>query len=589
MKIWKPFILLAYSIIACLGSELIAQDTIRLKVLVTSDIHGHFLPYDLFENRARTNSLAQVYSFVKNERSEQGQEVVLLDNGDLLQGDPLIYYYNFIDTAGFHPLAQMMNFMKYDGATVGNHDIEAGHPVYDKLVQQFSFPWMAANIINESTGEPYFKPYTIINRSNLKIAVLGLCTPSVPKWLPKDLWSDMIFEDMLLSARKWVDYIENTEEPDILIGLFHSGAPERSFTEAELPMLEDASRLIAQKVSGFDVVFSGHDHRLWNIPVTSPSGKAIYILGSGSNSHNVAVAEMLIITDNENQIISKNVIGNIRSVTKLQADKDFTENFSHFLEPVKNYLKEPVTILKDTLFSRDCLFGSAEFVNLIHHIQLKITGADISFCAPLTFNTILPSGEINIADMFKLYRFENQLYTMRLSGKEILDALEYNYSNWMNQMMDTNDHLLNFKKNDKGETKTNSFGQPETVTPFYNFESAAGIFYTVDVSKPAGSRITIHSMANGEPFNPGSFYIVAVNSYRGSGGGGHLTEGSGIASDELYNRTVWTSGKDLRSMLSKWLITNPMPSEITEVQWNVIPESWYEKGRKKDYELLFKH
>ena len=120
MKIWKPFILLAYSIIACLGSELIAQDTIRLKVLVTSDIHGHFLPYDLFENRARTNSLAQVYSFVKNERSEQGQEVVLLDNGDLLQGDPLIYYYNFIDTTGIHPLAQMMNFMKYDGATVGN-------------------------------------------------------------------------------------------------------------------------------------------------------------------------------------------------------------------------------------------------------------------------------------------------------------------------------------------------------------------------------------------------------------------------------------------------------------------------------------
>jgi len=110
-------------------------------------------------------------------RKNNIQEVILLDNGDILQGEPVVYFSNYMDTASIHVCAAAMNFMEYDAATVGNHDIEAGHDVYDKLVNEFHFPWMAANAIDISTGEPYFQPYTIIKRKGLRIAVLGLITP----------------------------------------------------------------------------------------------------------------------------------------------------------------------------------------------------------------------------------------------------------------------------------------------------------------------------------------------------------------------------------------------------------------------------
>lgn len=562
-----------------------ANDTLRLKIITTTDVHGHVMPHDLLENRPRTHSLAQVYSYVFNERNNLSQEVILLDNGDLLQGDPFIYYYNFKDTTGMHPLAEVMNFMGYDAGTVGNHDIEAGHPVYDKLARQFDFPWMGANIIDKDTGLPYFRPYTIIIRSGLKVAVLGLCTPSVPQWLPGELWRGMRFDDMVQSAEKWVKHIREHEKPDLLIGLFHAGAPDVQF-EGDLPaMLENASRVIAQKVDGFDVIFTGHDHQRWNEFVKNPSGNGTLLLGGGSNARYVAVADIVVpILNPEARIIT----GNVSDISKSEADTAFTHRFSAMLVPVRQYVSEPVTELAFDLSSREALFGSAPFVNLIHHIQLDITRADVSFTAPLSFNTTIPAGVMTRAELFKLYRFENQLFTLRLTGKEIVNALEYSYASWMNQMHSADDHLINFVRDENGQLKYNAYGQVQTATPQYNFESAAGITYSVDVSKPVGKRIHIISLSGGKPFFNDSVYTVAVNSYRASGGGGHLTDGAGIPQSELSDRIIWTSGQDLRAMIMDWLRTNGIPDKTPAVNWEVVPAQWYEKARQKDYELLFR-
>ena len=107
--------------------------------------------------------------------------MILLDNGDLIQGDPMAYYYNFEDTTDIHIFADALNFMGYDAATIGNHDIETGHDVYDKFRGEINFPWLAANAINTETNEPYFEPYTLIERKGIRIAVLGLTTPSCSK------------------------------------------------------------------------------------------------------------------------------------------------------------------------------------------------------------------------------------------------------------------------------------------------------------------------------------------------------------------------------------------------------------------------
>lgn len=584
-KNYQPLILAL--ILMLLFPGLSAQDTTYLKIIVTTDVHGKVLPYDLLDAKSRPNSLAQVYSYVMNERNKKNQEVILLDNGDILQGDPFIYYYNFIDTAGIHPLASMMNYMQYDAATIGNHDIEAGHPVYDKLNVQFDFPWLGANIIDQSTGLPYFKPYTMVEKNNKRIAILGLCTPAIPQWLPEELWSGMHFEDMLVSARNWVRYIQRNEKPDLLIGLFHSGAPDVDFHDGVPANLEHASRVIAQRVAGFDIVFTGHDHRRWNEFVPNLSEGFTLLLGGGSNARNLAVADITIISDPGSNSTRKELQGSIVDMTRLPANAGFLDHFFDYIFPVQDYVKQPVGTLRDSMFSRDALFGSSMFVNLVHHIQLDITNADISFSAPLSFDAVIPSGKLTRGDLFKLYRYENQLYTMLLTGKEVVDVLEFSYINWLNQMKNRYDHLLNFATDEQGQLSMDPYGKPQTSSPHFNFESAAGIIYTVDVSKPAGQRVNITSMIDGQAFSADSTYSVAINSYRASGGGGHLTSGAGIPHHELSRRITYTSGNDLRFMIMEWIRINKIPLATPSVNWNIIPTDWYLQGRAKDARLLF--
>ncbi len=115
-----------------------------LKIIETSDVHGAILPYDFIRDRELDTSLSQLSTYLKEQRAKSGQQVILIDNGDILQGQPIVYYYNFEKTDTIHICADVMNYLGYDAAVVGNHDIEAGHPVYDKLVKEFKFPWLAA-------------------------------------------------------------------------------------------------------------------------------------------------------------------------------------------------------------------------------------------------------------------------------------------------------------------------------------------------------------------------------------------------------------------------------------------------------------
>ncbi len=210
IKSAKIFFLL---LIIALTSDFFYSQTVNIKIIETSDVHGALLPYDLTNDLQTTSSLAQVHSYVVSQRIQQDQEVILLDNGDLIQGDPISYFYNFEDTIDAHIFADALNFMGYDAATIGNHDIETGHDVYDKFRREINFPWLAANAVNIETNEPYFKPYTIIEKKGVRIAVLGLTTPSIPNWLPEKLWSGIEFEDMIESAEKWVEIIKEKEKP----------------------------------------------------------------------------------------------------------------------------------------------------------------------------------------------------------------------------------------------------------------------------------------------------------------------------------------------------------------------------------------
>ena len=584
------FALVLLLLFILLNSLFFAQ-TINLKIVETSDVHGAIMPYDLLNDTTTNSSLAQVYTFVESERYVPNQELILLDNGDILQGDPLVYYYNYEDTTDAHIQATAMNFMNYDAATVGNHDIEAGHSVYDRFRKEINFPWLAANAIDDETNEPYFKPYTIIERQGIKIAVFGLITPSIPEWLPEILWKGISFGDMIETAKKWMPIIKEKEKPDLIIGLFHSGVDYTYNGEnANTYKNENASNLVAQQVPGFDVVFVGHDHAGWNFKTTNINGDSVLIVGTLARAKTIAVANIQMDFDSINERWKKgNISGEIIETKNYKPDERFMSKFITGLNVVENFVQKPLGQMTKTISSKESLFGPSAFIDLIQRAQLELAGADISFASPLSSNAAIDSGWIRVRDMFKLYHYENFLYTMSLSGKEIKDYLEYSFGNWFNQMKDENDHLLKFKIDKNGEIKySEGSGSPELDERYYNFSSAAGINYTVDVSKPSGERVNITTLSNGVPFNSDSTYTVAINSYRGSGGGGHLTRGAHIPKEELSKRVLRSTEKDLRFYLMKWIEEKKTISPQIIGNWKVIPEVWWQKGKEKDYQILFK-
>lgn len=569
------FIILTVFLASCSGKK-----ENRVVMLETTDVHGVILPYDFIEKEEIDVSQACVAAYLKKARAEN-KTVILLDDGDNLQGQPAVYYYNFIDTVSPHLNAEVMNYMGYDAATAGNHDIEAGHSVYDRLVREYNFPLLAANAVDAETGNPYFKPYVIVERNGIKIAIFGLTTPDIPGWLPPELYEGIEFRDMLETAKLWMPVIEK-ENPDIIAGLFHSGWDDREIEPGGDFSGDAGSATVAREVPGFDVIFNGHDHNIVNKKIINIAGDTVLILDGGSRSQKIARADIIVAPGKKHMTVT----GQILDVEDYKPDKGFLDEFGDYRKIISNYVDKVIATSKADISSRDSYFGPSAFVDMIHELQLDITGADISFAAPLSFDVKISSGPVTVGDMFKLYRFENMLYTMSLTGEEVRKYLEYSYSDWMNTMKGPGDLLLKYRLGKDGKPSLTN-GNAWLKNQPYNFDSAAGIDYVVDVTKPEGQRILIKSLSNGNPFDVNKTYTVAVNSYRGNGGGGHLTQGAGIGKEELTKRLISSTERDLRYYILKSLESIRIIEPRASDNWKIIPEEWVRKAKQREFKLLF--
>ncbi|VAW28664.1 5'-nucleotidase; 2',3'-cyclic-nucleotide 2'-phosphodiesterase; Putative UDP-sugar hydrolase, partial [hydrothermal vent metagenome] len=280
--------------------------------------------------------------------------------------------------------------------------------------------------------------------------------------------------------------------------------------------------------------------------------------------------------------------GHLRSMSGYKPDSAFMHKFMPDFVKVQKFVNRPIGKFTKGIDARNALFGPSAFVDIIHRLQLKDTHAEISIVSLLSMNARIDKGNFYMRDLFKLYRYENYLYTMKLSGREIKNILEYSYSLWFNTMRSKKDHLLLFKTNTGGNlVKSKWTGRPFLKNAYYNFNSAAGIKYIVDVSKKPGSRITILSMTNGKPFDMNKMYTVAINSYQGNGGGSTLTEGAGLSRKELAKRLISSSKKDIRYLMMQWIESQKELTPKALDDWKVIPEKWVKPAAKKDRELLF--
>lgn len=573
--------LFTFSLLSCRPTP----DNVSLSVYYTSDVHGTIFDHDLKRESPTRSSLANAAYYIREAR-QQDKEIILLDNGDFLQGQPHNYYYNFIDTTCTNLTAEVMNYLQYDAASVGNHDIEAGHPVYDKVVRELQFPWLSANSINTATGECYFQPYTVLHKKGLKIAVLGMTTPGIYKWLPKKLWHGIDFQDMIETARHWVKKIQDTEHPDLLIGLFHSGYNFNYAGEnAQTPRNENAGVLVAQEVEGFDIVLLGHDHQTKQMEVTNRAGRKVVILDP--KSHAAYLGKITVNFKREGKSYRKDIATELIDLSSVPTDSAYLTRFSDDLEKMKKYVSTEIGEFSAPLSGRDGLFGPAVFTDFIHEVQLKTTGADISFTSVLQKDAHIKAGKITVRDMFNLYTYENGLYVMEFTGEEIKNYLEYAYALQYNTMRSPNEHLLRLKADTTGKPVKNSRGQYSLASEFFNYSCAAGIKYTVNVSKKPGERVKIQSLSDGKPFDPKKTYKVSINSYRGNGGGGHLSQGLGWSKEEMEKRIVEIKPLSVRHYITEYIQKQKTLNPQCRNDWKVIPEAWFKKGKEKDYKLMY--
>ena len=497
-----------------------------LTFLESTDTHGSFVE---FANDAMV---------IRQLRESLGNHLILLDNGDNMQGTTYQYCSN---QDAEHPtlVSSFLNFFPYDVAGVGNHDIEAGRQVFDRVASEMTMPYVCANVIDDSTGKPYFKPYQILVRDGFKIAVLGLLTPYVVTWVPERLRPGLSFEPVETSAAEWVSYIMENEHPDLMVGLIHSGwEPQEQNLPEDAPLgRENATRWVAENVPGFDMIFYGHDHRGKADKIVNIEGDTVYVLNSGHRANALAQAEV-VLTKGKKPVIQVGLIPTVEQ----ESDAEFLEMLQPYLDRAQSYQAEEVAVLPVSIHPNESLKGSSLWVDEIHRCQFDIVASegmpcDISLAAPLSNRAGLEPGMLTVGDFFVWYPFENSLAVVSMKGKDVKAHLEYSY---------------------------------EMRNTIYNYDSAAGIIYSINTNKPYGERVTVVCMADGMPFEEDKEYRVVMNSYRSMGGGNHFVNGCGWSQEEIKDHRIWNSDRDLRSLFIGWarskgtLDSNPLGN------WSVL-------------------
>lgn len=548
------------------------------RLLTTNDVHGRYFD-SLYVTDRTSNALTNVAWYADSIRVAEGSEnVILIDAGDCLQGDNAAYYYNYVDTTSKHLFARMVEYVGYDAIVVGNHDIETGHPVYDRIVKTMKVPFLAANAIRTDNGKPYFQEYVTLKRHGLNITVIGFTNPNIKGWLSPLLWEGMTFESLLPFAQECVDRIAAKEKSDVVIAAVHAGTGE-----GDGSMLESQGLDLFKSLRGVDFVVCAHDHR----PVVHKND-SICLINAGSHCRNLGFGTVTVKVEN-GKVVSKTLDAELLPVDKKNVDTKMQELFRPEFEAVKAFTLKEVGELKADLRTRDAYRGMSDYVNLIHTLSLGCTPAQISFAAPLTFNGFVKAGTLVYNDLFTIYPFENQLFVVKMTGKEIRDCLEYSYDTWINTISSADAHLLKITNELDPRTgqKRWSF-----INRSYNFDSAGGLIYNVDVTKPSGERVIIESLADGTAFDEAAEYNVAMTSYRASGGGDILREGAGIDTDRIADRVV-EYYPEIRNILYDYLVANGDidPAKIGDRsvigEWHFIPSALADPALDRDMDLLF--
>lgn len=532
-------------------SEMVSNRTpgepFELVILGTSDMHGNVWGFSYEDSKESTNNgMSRLYTFIENERVAH-PGLILLDAGDDIQGTIMTDDLANKNPDELHPVIAAMNYMGYDAMTLGNHEFNWGIPTMNKILSKAEFPVLAANVKNAKGKYVTGSGTTIINRDGVKVAVIGVVTPDVPIWDGgKEGIEDYVFESAAYAVKDEIAKLD--KDVDIIIVSAHMG----TYAEFDEENGSDSGLKILEVNPEVDVLQLAHNHS-----IVKEDYNGVPIVATRNSGRDIA--KVVLTLDDENNIISSSYdvidmkdTDPSEEIREIPVVKELHEKAVNYVSGVgEDGEKGPALGTTTAKFQPENeIKGLPEgklrdtaVMDLINMIQLEASGADVSAAALFKDTSDLPEGDINYGNIFDIYKFDNTLYRVSMTGKELKGYMEWAaacYNQWT-------------------EGDINISFDPDH--PGYLYDMFAGVDYEIDLSQPAGSRIK-NVMLNGKPLEDDQIVKVAVNNYRYSS----AIKAQGLAA----GKKEWESSSSIRDMIVAYFASNSPVEPTVDNNWKIV-------------------
>jgi 2',3'-cyclic-nucleotide 2'-phosphodiesterase/3'-nucleotidase/5'-nucleotidase len=515
-----------------------AAETRDIVILGTSDIHGNVDNYDYFTDSVPTGSalrgLTKIYTYVKNVLATN-PDTILIDDGDTIQGTPLVYKFGVLDTVTPNPMALAMNTMGYVASTVGNHEFNYGPAVFTKYQSQAHFPLLSANVTG-CVGYT-FQPYTIKDVNGVQVGILGLTPPAVVHWERPENIVGCVFEDAMAAANRYVPEML-AAGADIIVVAAHSGLDETYGYGRD----ENFVKYLANEVPGIDVILAGHAHAL----VASTLINGVLVTEPNYHTRNISDIRITVSGSGTDWAVTAKS-STAPAMGSIVEDAGLYALMKPYHDATVAYINTPIgTATAAFPGGFPARIADGPMADLINQVQTDAAAAagfpvEASLAALFTNQAQLNAGPIKLKDAYAVYIYDNTLYVVEATGQQIKDELEWS-ATYFNQY----------------------FYEPAGVTVNsavrdYNYDLWSGIEYKLDVTKPVGQRV-VELNLNGQPLAMDQLVRVALNNYRATGKFPTATK--------LYQSTV-----EVRELITNWIMARGTisPSDVFVQNFTLLP------------------
>ncbi|SEN67872.1 bifunctional metallophosphatase/5'-nucleotidase [Actinacidiphila rubida] len=533
--------------------------TFGLRVLGTTDLHGHAVNWDYFTNAEYDDAahndvgLAKVATLVAQARAEKGHDrTLLIDAGDIIQGTQLSYYYARVEPitgahdGPRHPMALAMNHMRYDAAALGNHEFNYGIPLLRAFQEQCDFPLLAANAVDATTLRPAFPPYLVKEievhgAKPVKVGILGLTNPGIAIWDKANVQGRMAFPGLVEQAKLYVPKLRALG-CDVVILTDHSGLDGATSYGDAVPYPENASSLVAAQVPGIDAILVGHTHRevASRTVVNEETGRSVVLSEPLCWGERLSVFDIDLEFDRGRWHVAS-VTAEVRNANTVAEDPVVAQLVKDEHDKVVAYVNQIIGTCKEAMSAAQSTYLDTpiiDFLNLVQSDTVKKALAGTSYASlpvlseasPFSRTAAIPAGDVSLRDVAGLYVYENTLDAKILTGAQVKDYLEWSAAYFVQTAPDAPVDVTKL-------TNANN-------TPDYSYDVLSGVSYDIDIAQPAGSRI-VNLTFQGAPIDPAAQFVLAVNNYRSSGGSNYPHVAAA--------QSVWSNSDEIRNTIIAWV------------------------------------